>query len=634
LLKAAQAGQAGTLRELLGRGGNARATASNGMPAIAFAVFSKNVDAVRALLDSQPDVANQLYKDTRGQMLPPIVDALYLQQPAIVGALLKSGAELSWTNSDGHGLIELAVFGNDVESLRLLVGAGLDPRKSSLRHGTLLHLAATQDRVAMIDALFEYGVPVNRRDDFGFTPLEIAANGGKLESARALLEKGAWPTTMDAFGDTALSLAKKSIKDPAQSAAMVDLLVKHGASPANKIRAVDDDFLDAIVRGDLAAVKTALDNGADIDARRKQKVDSFSLVVESIRMAVKWPQVLEYLLDRGISVTTCTTYGFTALHAAANDGNVKSIELLVKHGTDVNQKSRDGQTALSAAVNDNRPGAVEILLKLGADPNARGVAGKNLLLMAREVHHSKLLAPLLEKAGTREDPPGTPQPCELSSTTTPPCSLQHYVDVGNVDRVMKALEGGMDINTRGVQDRTLLMFALTLPKSKDDLIIKEDDFFKRIVANRIRLARYLIDHGIDINAVDSKGIAALHIAATDARLSEFIGILLKKGVQPDLKGGAANFTALIIAAEAGNRAGLEALLTNGAKPGAATDKGKTALKAAVNGGYVELVEVLLKAGADPDFDAGFPPSPRQLSRNKDAALRALFDGSKSVSDKK
>ena len=102
----------------------------------------------------------------------------------------------------------------------------------------------------------------------------------------------------------------------------------------------------------------------------------------------------------------------------------------------------------------------------------------------------------------------------------------------------------------------------------------------------------------------------------------------------DLKGGAANFTALIIAAEAGNRAGLEALLTNGAKPGAATDKGKTALKAAVNGGYVELVEVLLKAGADPDFDAGFPPSPRQLSRNKDAALRALFDGSKSVSDKK
>jgi ankyrin repeat protein len=66
------------------------------------------------------------------------------------------------------------------------------------------------------------------------------------------------------------------------------------------------------------------------------------------------------------------------------------------------------------------------------------------------------------------------------------------------------------------------------------------------------------------------------------------------------------------------------LIEKGAAVDAGAENGTTALKAAVFEGQPEIVAMLLKSGANPDFDAGFPPSPRSMSRSKDPVIQAMF----------
>ncbi|HXE36998.1 MAG TPA: ankyrin repeat domain-containing protein [Azonexus sp.] len=82
---------------------------------------------------------------------------------------------------------------------------------------------------------------------------------------------------------------------------------------------------------------------------------------------------------------------------------------------------------------------------------------------------------------------------------------------------------------------------------------------------------------------------------------------------------------MLFAVSANNLKGAAALLENGAKANEATIKGATALKLATQNKQPEMVKLLLKNGADPDFDAGVPPSPRQISKSADAAIQALFE---------
>ncbi len=55
----------------------------------------------------------------------------------------------------------------------------------------------------------------------------------------------------------------------------------------------------------------------------------------------------------------------TALHLAAQDGNVDSLQLLVNGGANVDAKNVRGQSALHLAALAQSPETVEVLLKAG-----------------------------------------------------------------------------------------------------------------------------------------------------------------------------------------------------------------------------------------------------------------------------
>jgi ankyrin repeat protein len=78
--------------------------------------------------------------------------------------------------------------------------------------------------------------------------------------------------------------------------------------------------------------------------------------------------------------------GFTELHAAAWNGDVKRIRALVRDGMQVNVASNFGTTPLHSATMKNQVEAIRALIELGADLEARDSMGRTPLFVTVEVN--------------------------------------------------------------------------------------------------------------------------------------------------------------------------------------------------------------------------------------------------------
>jgi ankyrin repeat protein len=166
--------------------------------------------------------------------------------------------------------------------------------------------------------------------------------------------------------------------------------------------AVNAPVADAARRGDLAAVKQLLKDGADVNAPLGDGMTALHWAAErgdlpltnaliyggaNITAVTRIGQytplhiaartgnagVVKALLDAKSEVNARTApSGATALHLAATSGNVAVINLLLDAKADANAKEPEwDQTPLIFAASAGRTEAVKALLTRGADPNAQ-----------------------------------------------------------------------------------------------------------------------------------------------------------------------------------------------------------------------------------------------------------------------
>lgn len=139
-------------------------------------------------------------------------------------------------------------------------------------------------------------------------------------------------------GDTPLHLALCSKSKTADAA---ELLLQKGADP-NKLNLLGDGPMHLLARDTscnpayLTIAKLLLKHGADPSAANEDQM--------------------------------------TAMHLAANSGEIKLIRLLAGAGGDVNKKNAGGMTPLHVASRAMKAKTVYALLELGADPEIRDVA--------------------------------------------------------------------------------------------------------------------------------------------------------------------------------------------------------------------------------------------------------------------
>jgi uncharacterized protein len=196
----------------------------------------------------------------------------------------------------------------------------------------------------------------------------------------------------------------------------------------------DQALLTAASRGDEAAVKAALADGAAIDARNNHQQSALLFAVqrgdrdlalyligqgadinaEAMNHDTPWllagalgrTEMLAAMLDSGkVDYTKRNRYGGNALIPACERGHVDTVRLLLSRSKiDVNHVNNLGWTALLEAVilSDGGPRHIEIvqlLLAAGADPNIADKDGVTSLQHARDRRYDAIAAMIKDAGG-------------------------------------------------------------------------------------------------------------------------------------------------------------------------------------------------------------------------------------------
>lgn len=173
--------------------------------------------------------------------------------------------------------------------------------------------------------------------------------------------------------------------------------------------------------------------------------------------------------------------GMTLLHEAVQCGNIDIVKYLIDRGADVNKKDKLGRTPLLCVTwyYTNASDIVKILLESGADPNTKDSKkeGNTPLARACEMGNENS-AKLLVKYGANVN--------EKNGLGYVPFQ---YCVWGIPDRCSASLakflvDQGADINVKGKEGRTLLIYA--------------------VEAKRLDIVKLLINLGADVNM---KGVA-------------------------------------------------------------------------------------------------------------------------------
>jgi ankyrin repeat protein len=131
----------------------------------------------------------------------------------------------------------------------------------------------------------------------------------------------------------------------------------------------DSQLMDAVIRGDLAAVEGIIGNGADLET-----IDSEGKTPLMNAVYYKHPELTTFLIEKGADVNAKEPNGWTPLMFASMGGNSEIAKILIDGGADVNTKTHDGETPLQRAQKLDQLGMgsgyakiVSLLLEAGAD---------------------------------------------------------------------------------------------------------------------------------------------------------------------------------------------------------------------------------------------------------------------------
>lgn len=177
---------------------------------------------------------------------------------------------------------------------------------------------------------------------------------------------------------------------------LIDWLLKEGADPT----IYTDEWLSLIdlaaSYGHLDTIKILMNN----EICKKEFQNDNSLIAAAIN---GFPDVVKYLVEQGKDINGVRdfhdgrgpTMGFTALRAAVQENEIKTVKLLCEMGANVNAEGRY-DTPLYSAAAEGHLEIVKILISYGADVNKAMEYGTTPLQIACNCEQYEVAKYLLE----------------------------------------------------------------------------------------------------------------------------------------------------------------------------------------------------------------------------------------------
>ena len=424
----------------------------------------------------------------------------------------------------------------------------LDPTKKPEDYQTLLDLAARNGRLSILKELQKLeGCDLEGKLNDN-TALHVAAENGHVIIVTELLKASVDPSPIDRKRRTPLHLAASN-----RHLLVVEQLLSGGAEPDP----IDDrgrtPLADAIMDGRSSIAEKLLEFGAAVGS--SSPFEGAKVLLLHLASFYSKPESVKVLLANGANPTKrCTVPGFgdcTALHLAYDNTEV-----------------------------------LELLLEAGADANAKDSYGRTTLHFSIAMKHAPSVTMLLARKDGKD----------IAMVTTPDgVTALHYAVATGFEPVAQFLikEYPPLVTARNMYGQTPLFFAAA--RNNDSIIelllqVPDADIYSR-------------DHG---------GWMPIHCAVvTDA--VPFLNRCLAKYLQStDLGNGLTDNDRkylLALAASKGSLGAINILLDKGFKVDVYDTHYGSALLAAAQNGFVEIVERLMEDGADPTQtdDHGWSP---------------------------
>lgn len=255
---------------------------------------------------------------------------------------------------------------------------------------------------------------------------------------------------------------------------------------------------------------------------------------------------------------------------AVQKGDKGAVESLLAQGADRNAQD-DGKSVLISAAAKGYNDIVQTLLRAGADINSKDRGGHTALIAAAGEGHVVVVATLLAAKADMQ-----------AVESTRGDSALIVAAFNGRDLVVRTLvQAGADVGAQNRFGMTALIAAAEKRHWEYGNLVSP----RTPVTDsaRTEAVRALLAAHADANAKDNDGVTSLMFAA-DGGLRDVVGVLLAAGADPSAKTG--TFETLKCRISSGN------LVCPAVKV-----KGWTPLKAAKDGGYRDIVEMLKKAGA-------------------------------------
>jgi len=162
------------------------------------------------------------------------------------------------------------------------------------------------------------------------------------------------------------------------------------------IEFTEDEFMDAVKRGDAELVKIFLRAGMNPNTKVEKEWPAMALA------AVKGhAEVVAALADGKALLNMKNTNGWTPLMLAVHLGRNEASKVLVEKGADIELANNMGMTALMLATQEKNLELIAYLLKKKADPKAVSDFGASAANIAVESGQVDVLG-VFEKAGYRK----------------------------------------------------------------------------------------------------------------------------------------------------------------------------------------------------------------------------------------
>lgn len=123
----------------------------------------------------------------------------------------------------------------------------------------------------------------------------------------------------------------------------------------------------------------------------------------------------QLLLSKGADVSRQDSSSATALHFAAETGQLELVSTILAAGGRVDDVDYSGHTAIFKAVQGGSLEVLRLLLEYNADPNVRDIWGDTPLHLAAKIGVEKLALLLLDHGAEVDAPGGTDAPPTMGS---------------------------------------------------------------------------------------------------------------------------------------------------------------------------------------------------------------------------